>query len=162
MQYGPRRQTRCYLYFRNPAQFFRHDFFCLHTEKIDQPKVGIANSCPFKTGTTFVLNYIVRGLEKARIRVQVFVFLLFVCKKKLVIAIIRVLLGIVHILRDVILCKICNWRGLCTTFVKKSSFLILTYCLLKLGLLWKFPSLPLFWFYLLYCITEEPKLKKWL
>ncbi len=66
---------------------------------------------------------------------QAFVFLLSVHKKKLALAKIRVLSGIVHTLRDAMLCRMRNRRDLSTTFVKKTSSLILAYYLPKPGLL---------------------------
>lgn len=129
---------------RNLAQFSEHGFFYLHTKKTDRPKVGIADFYLFKVGVTFILNHVVQRLEGAKIGVQAFVFLFFVHKKKLATSIIRVLLGIVHTLHDVILCKTRNRQGLYSTFVKKPLSLILTYYLPKLGLLQKSSSLPSF------------------
>ena len=100
----------------------------MHTEETDQPKVGIADFCLLKAGLIVVLNYVIWGPGRARIGVQAFVFLLSVCKKKLASARIRVLLGIVHTLRDAMFCRTRNWRDLSTTFVKKTSSLILAYC----------------------------------
>ncbi len=65
---------------------------------------------------------------------QAFVFLLSIRKKKLAKTIIRVFSRIVHTLDDTILRIMRNQQSLCTTFVKKLSSLILTYCRSKLGL----------------------------
>lgn len=91
--------------FKNLAQFSGESFFCLHIEETNRSKVGVADSCLLKAGPTVVLNHIIRRLGGARIGVQVFVFFLSVYKKKLTMAKIRVLLGIVHILCDTILCR---------------------------------------------------------
>lgn len=79
-----------------------------------------------------------------RIGVQAFIFLLIIRKKKLVKAIIRILSGIVYILRNAIFCNTQNWQDLYITFMKKPSSSILTYSLSKLGLFERSPLLPIF------------------
>lgn len=74
----------------------------------DRSIVGIADSCPLKAGPTIVLNHVVRRLGKAKIGIEVFVFLLSVYKKKLAIVRIRVLSGIVYTLCNAMLCKMRN------------------------------------------------------
>lgn len=135
MQHDPGRQTRHYPCLRKSSPIFRTWFLLFAYRRDRLTKSWHCRLLYIQGRRNFCAQSYRTGTGGARIGVQAFDFWLFIRKKKLPTAIMRVLSGIVYTLRDAILRRTRNRQGLYTTFVKKPSSSILTYCLPKLGLL---------------------------